>query len=191
MLGVLYCIGIYVPFWGTNERKISMRIDLKKTMAIVLALAMLLVVIVVPSMHTVAEEEIAETVPSELNQPVAVIGDTIIEEDFDDAGAAIPEDWQYGLAKGFWVDATSGKINYGPVVENGALYFDSHMADALIGMPQINVADYVFEADLICAEVQGSFGLFNNMPAGTKIGTDSAKACLNFVYSATQQEQIT
>ena len=157
-----------------------MRIDLKKTMAIVLALAMLLVVIVVPGIHTLAEEEIVETVPSELYQNGVIVGETLIEEDFEGEGAALPTDWQYGKAVGFWVDGTSSVTT--PYVENGALYYNSSGCDALIGMPAISALDYVYEADLICAGWSGSFGLFNNMPAGTKIGTDSAKACLNFLY---------
>lgn len=161
----------------------------KKLTAILLAVAMLIVALPFALTGVADDVVAAETIPAELNQPVAVIGETIIEEDFDDA-TAIPEDWQYGKAKGFWVDATAS-INYGPKVENGALYFDSYMCDAAIGMPDINVADYVFEADLICAESQGSFGLFNNAPAGIKIGTDNLNACLNFVYSVAQTSQIT
>ncbi len=165
-----------------------MNAKLKKILAIVLALVMLMVVIIVPGVHTVAEEEIVETVPSELYQNGVTVGETLIEEDFDAEGAAFPEDWKYAMT--FWVGA-GASINYGPKVENGALYFDSYMCDAIIAMPAIGVADYVYEADLICAEVQGSFGLFNNMPASTNIGVDASKACLNFVYSVDQQSQIT
>ncbi|MBQ9768640.1 MAG: hypothetical protein IJW27_00390, partial [Clostridia bacterium] len=149
-------------------------------MATILVLAMLLAVIIVPGVHTIAEEEIVETVPTELYQNGVTVGETLIEEDFEGEGAALPTDWQYGKAVGFWVGGTSSVTT--PYVENGALYYNSSGCDALIGMPAISASDYVYEADLICAGWSGSFGLFNNMPAGTKIGTDSAKACLNFLY---------
>ena len=155
----------------------------KKLIALLLAIAVFVVSLPM-SMVGVMAEAAPETVPSELKQPVAVIGETVLEEDFDDA-TAIPDGWKY--AKTFWIG--NGASVTTPYVSNGALYYDSYMCDAILAMPAIGVADYVYEADLICAESQGSFGLFNNMPSNTNIGVDSSKACLNFIYTVEQIPQ--
>lgn len=136
--------------------------------------------------------DIKVEVPSELAAKGVTLGDTLIQEDFESI-SAMPEGWQYGLGLGaFWGTAEDGGKVTDPYIKNGALYYNSSSCDALIGMPAISVADYVFEADLICAAKSGSFGLFNNMPSSITVGKDGGNACLSFVYiNETEKSQIT
>ncbi len=144
----------------------------KKSVALILA-----IVVLVASFPIGMFASATTTLPDEVANLGFVVGDTIIDEDFEDA-TAIPDGYELRNPSWDGWPGNAGSLSLSTYTVSGAddkgLQLNTSQDDVIL-IPTISTANYVYEAEItLTNNASGSFGLLNGMsPVVRADGADS------------------